>query len=106
VFANDGTGTFQDVSRQNRPFCGTARVSRGLACGVLNPRRSGSLDLLVTTVAGPARLYRNVAPGRGHWLLVRALVKSPADPTKERDAYGATVTVRAGKRSWVGLINP
>ena len=33
----------------------------------------GALDLLVTTVMGKARLYRNVAPNRGHWLLVRAV---------------------------------
>jgi hypothetical protein len=52
-------------------------------------------------VAGPARLYRNVAPQRGHWLLLRAL-----DPDLKRDAYGAVITVRAGTRRWVGLVNP
>jgi len=55
----------------------------------------------VTTVAGPARLYRNVAPKRGHWLLVRAI-----DPALRRDAYGATITVRAGNRHWVNWVNP
>jgi len=59
------------------------------------------LDLLVTTVAGPAKLYRNVAPGRGHWLLVRAV-----DPALKRDAYGAEVRVRAGDRQWLRAINP
>src|SRR5262249_53702268 len=49
----------------------------------------------------PARLYRNVAHGRGHWLLVRAV-----DPALRRDAYGAEVTVRAGPRRWVGWVNP
>ena len=33
----------------------------------------GAIDLLVTTIGGPARLFRNVAPRRGHWLTVRAL---------------------------------
>ena len=61
----------------------------------------GALDLLVTSVAGPARLFRNVAPNRGHWLLVRAL-----DPALHRDAYGAVVTAHAGGRRWVCWVNP
>jgi hypothetical protein len=99
IFANEGDGRFRDVSPDNAPFCGTAAVSRGLACGDLNG--DGALDLLVTTVAGPARLYRNVAPDRGHWLLVRAV-----DPALKRDAYGAEITVRAGGRAWRRWLNP
>jgi hypothetical protein len=100
LFANDGRGRFQDISRQNAPFCGTAGVARGLACGDIDG--DGALDLLVTSVAGPARLYRNVAAQRGHWLLVRAV-----DPTLGgRDAYGAEITVRAGDRRWRRLIQP
>jgi hypothetical protein len=55
----------------------------------------------VTSIAGPARLFRNVAPDRGHWLIVRAL-----DPALHRDAYGAEITVRAGGRRWKGWLNP
>lgn len=98
LFANDG-GRFRDISLQNVPLCGTASVARGLACGDFNG--DGALDLLVTTVAGPARLYRNVAPDRGHWLMVRAL-----DPALKRDAHGAEVTVRAGGRRWLRWLNP
>jgi hypothetical protein len=62
----------------------------------------GALDLLVTTIAGPARLYRNVAPGRGHWLLVRTI-----DPALGgRDAYGAEVVITAGDCRWWRLISP
>src|SRR5262249_53662198 len=68
LFANDGNGQFRDLSEQNSAFCGTARISRALACGDIDG--DGALDLLVTTAAGPALLYRNVAPKRGHWLLV------------------------------------
>jgi hypothetical protein len=99
LFANAGGRRFLDVSSDNAAFSGTPRVSRGLACGDLDG--SGALSLLVTTVGGPARLYRNVVPQRGHWLLVRAL-----DPNLRRDAVGASVTVLAGPRRWTGLIQP
>jgi enediyne biosynthesis protein E4 len=99
VFANDGTGGFRDLSPGNAALCGEAGVYRGLAVGDVDG--DGALDLLVTQVAGPARLYKNVAPKRGHWLLVRAV-----DPALKRDAYGAEVRVRAGGRRWVGWVNP
>ncbi len=99
VFGNDGDGHFRDLSLDNPALCGTANVARGLAVGDLNG--DGALDLLVTTVAGPARLYHNVAPKRGHWLMVRAV-----DPALRRDALGALVRVRAGGRTFVRPINP
>jgi hypothetical protein len=99
LFANDGTGSFRDISSQNEPFCAEAGVYRGLACGDIDG--DGALDLLVTSVAGRARLYRNVAPHRGHWLLVRAL-----DPALRRDAYGAEITVVAGPHRWHRCVNP
>src|SRR5262249_5329946 len=71
LFRNDGQGRFHDLAPQNPAFCGTAWVSRGLLVGDLN--NDGALDLLVTEIAGPARLFRNVAPPAGHWLLIRAL---------------------------------
>jgi hypothetical protein len=99
LFANDGTGRFRDISTGNAGLCGTPNVARGLCVGDIDGH--GALDLLVTTVAGPARLYRNIAPNRGHWLLVRAV-----DPALHRDAYGAEVRVTAGGRTWRRWINP
>src|SRR5262249_47187114 len=69
LFSNAGAGRFQDISSRERALCGTPGVYRGLVCGDIDG--DGALDLLVTSLAGPARLYRNVAPDRGHWLLVR-----------------------------------
>ena len=100
LFANNGKGGFEDISTRNDPVCGMAGVFRGLAVGDVDG--DGALDLLVTTVAGRARLYRNVAPKRGHWLSVRALTGTVA----KRDALGAEVTVVARGRRQVGLLSP
>jgi hypothetical protein len=99
LFANEGKGRFRDITRDNAPFCGTPSVARGLACGDFGNR--GALDLLVTSVAGPARLYRNAVPQRGHFLVVRAI-----DPELRRDAYGAEIALYAGDRRWLRWINP
>jgi hypothetical protein len=96
---NDGRGRFRDVSAGNAPFCGMANVARGLVWGDFD--NDGAVDLLVTTVAGRARLYRNVAAKKGHWLLVRVV-----DPALRRDALGATVTVVAGGRRRLGVVCP
>lgn len=100
VFANEGGGRFKDISASQSAFSGAPNVGRGLAVGDIDG--DGALDLLVTAVGAPARLYRNVAPNRGHWLMVKAV-----DPALGgRDAYGAELTVTAGNRRWKGLIQP
>jgi hypothetical protein len=99
LFAGDGKGRFRDRSDEDGALCGTPNVARGLAVGDIDG--DGALDLLVTTVAGRARIYRNVAPKKGHWLMVRAL-----DPALRRDACGAEVTAEAGGRRRLGLVNP
>ena len=99
LFGNRGNGIFRDLSLHNPAFCGTPEVSRALACGDLN--NDGAIDLVVTTIAGPAHILYNAAPKNGHWLLVRAF-----DPQLHRDAYGAEITVRALDRHWVRLAHP
>ena len=99
VFSNDGNGVFTDVSEANLAFSGTAAVARGLAVGDLD--NDGGVDLVVTRIAAPARVYRNVA-ARGHWLTVRVVEPSLGG----RDAYGAEVTVNAGGRRQTAWINP
>jgi hypothetical protein len=99
LLENIGQGKFQSIAADNPNFCGTAEVARSLCTGDID--NDGDVDMLVTTTAGPARLFRNVAPRKGQWLLVRAV-----DPALHRDAYGAVVTVKAGERIWQRLVNP
>lgn len=82
---------FRDISPNNPAFCQYYTVARGLACGDL--RGDGGLDLLVNAVGEKARLFKNVAPNRGHWVSVRAI-----DPAaNNRDANGANVIARVGE---------
>lgn len=99
VFANDGSGHFRDISSDNPALCGEPNVGRGLCLGDIDG--DGALDLLVTQIGGPARILRNIAPARGHWLIVRAF-----DPDLHRDALGAEVRVDSGKRRWQNIIQP
>jgi hypothetical protein len=99
VFVNDGAGHFRDISTDNPALCGEAQVGRGLCVGDIDG--DGALDLLTTQIGGAARILRNVAPARGHWLMVRA-----ADPVLHRDALGAEVRLLSGSRHWQSLVQP
>lgn len=99
LFANDGSGRFEDVSESNPGLSSPANVGRGLCVGDIDG--DGALDLLLTQIAGAARILKNVAPQRGHWLLLRAV-----DEQLQRDAIGAEVTVQSGERIWRCVVQP
>ena len=88
---------FRDISLDCPGLCDRYNVGRGLCVGDIDG--DGALDLVITAVAGPVRLLRNVVPDRGHWVIVRAF-----EPRLKRDALGATVTARAGERRWLRLV--
>ena len=100
LLENNGDGTFTDRSNANLDFCGRYEVARGLACGDID--NDGALDLLVTNVGSRARLYRNVAPERGNWLMVRAVLPMCGG----RDAYGAEITIESGYWRATRWLNP
>jgi hypothetical protein len=99
LFANAGQGKFRDISESNPALGGSPEVGRGLAVGDFD--NDGAPDLLMTQVGGSARLLRNIAPAKGHWLGVRAII-----PKLKRDAYGAEITVRVEGKSYWRLLNP
>jgi hypothetical protein len=96
LFAGVGPGKFRDISPTSAAFCGPAAVFRGLAWADLDG--DGAMDLVTTEIEGPLRIFKNIAPKKGHWLLVRAF-----DPALKRDALGASLYVKAGNRTWVGF---
>jgi hypothetical protein len=88
MFRNLGAGKFQEVTRQLGPAFATPRVARGAAYADID--NDGDLDLLVTTNAGPAKLFRNDG-GTNKSLRVR-LVGTKSN----RDGIGAVVKATSG----------
>ncbi|MGE5193502.1 MAG: CRTAC1 family protein, partial [Deltaproteobacteria bacterium] len=99
IFLNDGGGHFADASREGGEFSARVEVMRALAYADID--NDGDFDLLVTTCAGPARLYRNDTPRKGSWLMLRAY-----DPALNRDAIGARIEVLVGSRRFHREVNP
>ena len=84
-------GRFEEVT----PRGGTAQpliaTSRAAAFGDLN--NDGGIDIVVSNRDAAPHLLRNIAPNRGHWLLLRVVERSG------RDAIGATLSIVAGGRT-------
>jgi hypothetical protein len=86
VFRNLGNGRFEDVS----PIAGTdfqrGAMHHGAAFGDFD--NDGRVDVVVSVLNGPAKLFRNVSAGGNHWLGVR-LVGSG----NNREGLGAQIRV-------------
>ena len=86
LFLNEGSGVFRDVAAQAGAAFAAPKVARGAAYGDFD--NDGDVDVLITTNAGPALLYRNdLLNGNKSLRLHLTGVKS------NRDAIGAVARV-------------
>ncbi len=92
VFANRGNGKFHDVSAQAGSQFQTARVHRGAAFADFN--RDGRIDVVVSSLGGPAELWENISPGGNHWLHLRL-----TGTKSNRDGIGAQVLIDGGQHN-------
>jgi hypothetical protein len=69
VFRNLGNGQFEDVSATAGTDFIRPAPNRGLAYGDLD--NDGRMDLVVTSLGGPVRVFRNVTETHNHWILLK-----------------------------------
>lgn len=89
LFENRGGAAFVDASARGGPLFKKTFNARGSAA--LDYNNDGRMDLLMTTLAGPAVLWRNSGAASNHWLTLTL-----EGAQGNRDAFGALVTVQAG----------
>ena len=69
VLRNRGNGQFEDVSASAGADFIRPAPHRGLAFGDLD--NDGRMDLVVTALGAPVRVFRNVTESRNHWILLK-----------------------------------
>jgi hypothetical protein len=95
VLANQGDGTFADVSVQAGESFQQAGQHRGAAFGDFDG--DGRVDVVVTRLNGRAELFRNTSPARNHWLGLKLVGRR-----SNRDGIGARVHIvsSSGAEQW------
>jgi hypothetical protein len=69
VFRNLGNGKFQDVSATAGASFQMAALHRGSAVGDLD--NDGRMDIVVSVLNGPAKLFHNITRTSNHWILLQ-----------------------------------
>jgi len=95
VFRNLGNGKFGDVSAGAGPDFQLESPHRGVAFGDLD--NDGRVDMVVSVLGGPAKLFHNISDTHNHWILLN-LVGTKSN----RMAIGAQlcVTTEDGNSQW------
>ncbi|MFN0103645.1 MAG: CRTAC1 family protein [Bryobacteraceae bacterium] len=93
ILRNLRNGTFQDVSKQAGSSIQTAAFWRGAAFADFDG--DGRVDVVVSAMNAPARLFRNISDKSGHWVAFRLKGKR-----SNRDGLGAELhlTLPDGRR--------
>ncbi len=89
VFANEGNGGFRDVSAAAGEGFAVKRAHRGV--GFADFDTDGRMDVVVSSLAGPAEIWHNVSPAENHWLRLKL-----TGTKSNRDGIGAQI--RIGKQ--------
>lgn len=69
VFRNLGNGKFEDVSKTAGPDFQPVGPHRGAAFGDLD--NDGRVDVVVSVLGGPVKLFHNISETGNHWLLLK-----------------------------------
>jgi hypothetical protein len=95
VFRNLGNGKFEDVSAKAGPDFQLEAAHRGVAFGDFD--NDGRVDMLVSVLGGPVKLFHNISANNQHWILLN-LVGTKSN----RMAIGAQVriTTEDGHSQW------
>ena len=86
IFANQGNGSFQDVSGEVGEDFLVARAHRGSAFADFN--NDGRMDIVVTSLGERPELWENISPENNHWLVVK-----PVGTVSNRDGIGTVIRI-------------
>jgi enediyne biosynthesis protein E4 len=95
VFRNLGNGKFEDVSSAAGPDFQKLAPHRGVAFGDVD--NDGRVDMVVSMLGGPVKLFHNTSPGSHHWILLKL-----TGTRSNRMGIGAQarVTTEDGRSQW------
>jgi hypothetical protein len=92
LLVNDGTGRFANLAREAGPFFRGAVNARG--SGAFDFDHDGRVDLVMSTLGGPAVLLQNRTTNSHHWLTLRL-----EGTRSNRDGLGTQVRLTVGGRT-------
>ncbi|HXJ71279.1 MAG TPA: CRTAC1 family protein, partial [Candidatus Dormibacteraeota bacterium] len=99
IFQNRHGDDFVDLTPQMGRDVVRPLVGRGSATADFN--NDGRIDLLALDYEGPVMLLQNRTPHDHHWLTLDLHSAAP-----NVFAYGAHLTAKAGKQTWVAEVSP